>query len=151
MVETIDNGDYSDASLIEIKVPVNMPYSRSQVEYERWNGEIEFNGIHYNYVKRKLCNDTLYLFCIPNISKTQLSNAKTSYAGSISDVSNAGSDKKQPNPFAKKASFENEYDQLNTEDLTFTTAAFLKHHSTFTDRLATHFIDSPGQPPDLFC
>jgi hypothetical protein len=151
MVETLDSGEYNDAALIEIKVPVNMPYSRNQAEYERWDGEIELNGIHYNYVKRKLYNDTLYLFCIPNISKTQLNNAKTAYAGSISDVTDSGSDKKQPNPFAKKLSFENEYDQLTTEYLTFMAVDFLNHHSVLTHDLSNHFIDSLEQPPDILC
>ena len=49
------------------------------------DGEIDINGTHYNYVKRRVNNDTLYLLCIPNQAKTRLLNSKCDYAKQVSD------------------------------------------------------------------
>ena len=62
----LDNNVYDESELIVLKVAVHLPYQTSWSSYERYNGEIELNGIKYRYVKRKLANDTLYLKCIPN-------------------------------------------------------------------------------------
>ncbi|QEC68843.1 hypothetical protein FRZ67_16580 [Panacibacter ginsenosidivorans] len=151
MVEELDNGNYNEAALIEIKVPMDLPYGPQQMEYERFDGEIELNGIHYNYVKRKVYNDTLYLFCVPNLSKTQLNNARTAYAGSSSDVTNPASEKKQSEPFAKKITSENECNKPDNEYLIFTAVASLQKYQLFSPHLSTCFLDSPEQPPDISC
>jgi len=110
LIEHLDNGNYNDASLTEIKIPVHMPYIHNQLEYERWDGSIELNGVQYNYVKRKLYNDTLYLLCLPNIDKTELHNAKTAYAAGVSDT-NTDESKKPVESSLKKMIFENVYDR----------------------------------------
>ncbi|HEX7457204.1 MAG TPA: hypothetical protein VF301_02115, partial [Ginsengibacter sp.] len=66
---SLDKNLYSDAQLIELKVPMNLPYQTNWSAYQRYDGEIEVDGIMYKYVKRKVANDTLYLMCIPNTKK----------------------------------------------------------------------------------
>jgi len=149
MVKQLDEGGYSEASLIQIKVPMYMPYSPNQTKYERWDGEIEVNGIHYNYVKRKISSDTLYLYCLPNNDKTELYKAKNDYAGSINDVDDPSSNKKQSAPSEKKGAFENDYD-CNTGEYNFlNNAAALKLYTTFPSHLINRSAGSPEQPPDL--
>ena len=46
----LDNKEYDASTLIEIKVPVSLPYQTDWKEFERVDGEIEFNGMHYKYV-----------------------------------------------------------------------------------------------------
>lgn len=75
----LDNHFYDESELIELKIPVNLPYQASWTSYERYNGEIELNGKMYKYVKRKLSNDTLYLKCIPNTKKMRLETAKNDF------------------------------------------------------------------------
>src|SRR5688572_5669011 len=70
---------YSDAELIEVKVPLRLPYQVSTAGFERFDGEVEMNGVHYNYVKRKVQNDTLVLLCLPNEAKTEVSNARETF------------------------------------------------------------------------
>jgi hypothetical protein len=72
----LDNNSYDESQLVELKVPVNLPYLNNRPDYERYNGEIELSGVLYKYVKRKLVNDTLYLMCIPNTKKMHLELAK---------------------------------------------------------------------------
>ena len=51
--ESISAGTYSDDQLVEIKIPLNMPYY-SDMDYQVVYGETEWNGRHYRYVKRKV-------------------------------------------------------------------------------------------------
>ncbi|HET9823873.1 MAG TPA: hypothetical protein VFP87_00995 [Chitinophagaceae bacterium] len=71
----IDVNDYNEAQLIEIRVPLNMPYQNNSSEFERHYGEIEVNGKLYTYVKRKIEDGVLILKCIPNTEKQNLKNA----------------------------------------------------------------------------
>ncbi|ULQ54255.1 hypothetical protein [Flavihumibacter fluvii] len=106
----IDNGEYSDAQLVEVKIPYPLPYSTNWKDYERVNGEMEVNGTHYNYVKRKLSNDTLYLMCIPNTEKTKLGMAKHNYLNVVNGVNdNNGSKKSTTSQDAFQKSFSAEY------------------------------------------
>lgn len=68
----IDNNEYNDAELTEIRVAMNMPYQQRFTEFERHYGQITVDGKEYNYVKRKVEGDVLVLQCLPNKSKTHL-------------------------------------------------------------------------------
>ena len=72
LVQQLDESDYCDTDLIEVKIPLHLPYMQSQSEYERYDGSAEHDGVQYNYVKRRLSNDTLSILCIPNKEKTTL-------------------------------------------------------------------------------
>lgn len=73
---SLDNHDYDEAQLIELKIPVHIAYQGNWADYQRYDGEINLNGVAYKYVKRKLVNDTLYLKCIPDTKKMNLQKAK---------------------------------------------------------------------------
>lgn len=97
LVEQLDNKEYNDDDLLEMKVPLPMPYQTTWSSFERYDGEIEINGIHYNYVKRKVVNDTLILMCIPNHDKMKLNSAKEQFFSMVNDV-NQQSDQQNPSP-----------------------------------------------------
>jgi len=86
LLARIDNKGFDEQKLLEIKVPLQLPYTTDWKEYERFDGEIEISGVHYNYVKRKLSGDTLYLLCLPNEGKTQIHQVKTEYAKKVNDI-----------------------------------------------------------------
>lgn len=116
IIVQLDKGDYHDAQLVEVKIPYPLPYSTNWNAYERVNGEIEVNGIHYNYVKRKLSNDTLYMMCIPNAEKTKLSVAKNDYLNVVNGVAENNSGKKAPaSQDALQKSFGAEYNFIATD------------------------------------
>ena len=71
----LDNNDYDESQLIEIRVALDMPYQVSQSEFERHYGEIEIGGKSYTYVKRKIENGYLVLKCISNNSKDRIKTA----------------------------------------------------------------------------
>lgn len=104
----IERGAYSDEDLILVKVPMTIPYSTNWNDYERYDGEIEWGGVHYNYVKRKLQNDTLYVMCLPNTVQTNLHKAQKQYADHVNDLPA----QKKNDTGVKKVSLAGEYDQL---------------------------------------
>jgi hypothetical protein len=80
MSAAIDSNAYQPSDLFEIKVPLNMPYASVSNSFERYDGSIEIKGLHYNYVERKVQNDTLVLVCIQNKAQNLLTVAKDKYA-----------------------------------------------------------------------
>ena len=90
LIDKLDKEEYADNELIEMKVPLPMPYQTNWSSFERYNGEIEINGILYNYVKRKVWNDTLILMCIPNHDKMQLNSAKEQFFSLVNDLDQKG-------------------------------------------------------------
>jgi len=100
--QKLDAGDYDINQLVEIKIPFKVAYQASWSEYETFYGETKWNGEYYQYVKRKLSNDTLYLLCIPHDEKTKIHAAKTDYFKSINNLpSEGGPQKSQQNSFVK--------------------------------------------------
>jgi hypothetical protein len=90
LVTQLDNEEYTDDQLIEMKVPLPMPYQTNWSSFERYNGEIMIEGVHYNYVKRKVWNDTLILLCIPNHEKMKLNSAKEQFFSLVNDLDQKG-------------------------------------------------------------
>jgi len=103
LTQQLDNNQYNDSELIEVKIALHTPYLTSWSAYERVDGEVEVNGVVYSYVKRKIHNDTLSLLCLPNKNKTQLRAARVEYAGHVNDVPSNAKDtrafKKNPAGF----------------------------------------------------
>jgi hypothetical protein len=72
----LDRNEFDESSLIEIKVALNLPYQTSWTGFERIDGDIELNGKHYKYLKRKVCNDSLILLCLPDDYKEKIEKGK---------------------------------------------------------------------------
>jgi hypothetical protein len=104
MIARIDQQDYRDQDLLEIRVPVSLPYQTNWTEFERVDGEVDFAGVHYSYVKRKFCNDTLILLCLPNAEKTKLFNARETFFSLVNDLQQDQPLKQSPLP-VKAAKF----------------------------------------------
>ncbi len=124
-----------------------MPYLSNNKSYERCDGQVEVNGIQYNYVQRMVTNDTLYLYCIPNNKKTQLNNTKNLYAKQNADTTPG----KSGQPVLKKINFFNEYSS-GTLNFTFDTYHTSSNQPiAFSDCITLKgFTTNHLQPPDLF-
>jgi len=83
--QKIAAGKYSDEQLVEISIPLNMPYY-SDKDYENVYGETDWNGEHYRYVKRKVSGNTLYLLCLPNKEKTSIIKVKNEFTKAVNDI-----------------------------------------------------------------
>jgi hypothetical protein len=142
----IDNKKYADTDLVLVKVPMLLPYSANLAAYERYDGEIEWGGVHYNYVKRKMVNDTLYVLCLPNEHRTKLFDAEDTYGQQVNDM--ATSKQKESNSTVKKVIVGNEYDQ---PELIFSLTTYMpltgKHSSGSTASLLHIYLDGSIRPP----
>ena len=96
LIAQLDNEEYADDQLMEIKVPLPVPYQTNWSSFERVNGEIVVDGIQYNYVKRKVWNDTLIVLCIPNHQKMKLNSAKEQFFSLVNDLNHNNTNDKHP-------------------------------------------------------
>lgn len=145
---SVDNNDYDESQLLEVRVPLNMPYQNNQTEFERHYGEMEVNGKYYTYVKRKIEDGVLVLLCLPNSSKEKIKAAGNDYFKVANGLDQEKSDKKQGsnNNFAKN--FWSEYDGRETDfNIVNSSDLINKKFSTLTFTLQDLCLHSPGQPP----
>ena len=96
--QKLETGDYDEAMLMEIKIPLQLPYYTNWSQYERHYGEAEWNGEHYQYVMRKLYNDTLYLLCIPHTEKNNIQIAAADIFRSVNNIQHDGIPQKSHQP-----------------------------------------------------
>jgi hypothetical protein len=68
----INSGDYSDEDLSLFKVPLQQYYEGSGKDFNRVEGDFEYNGKFYEKVKERLINDTIYIYCLNNEKEEQL-------------------------------------------------------------------------------
>jgi hypothetical protein len=98
----LDAGSYDVNDLVEVKIPLNLPYYTDWTGYEDFNGEAEYKGEIYQYVKRKVTADTLYLLCIPHTEKNDLQIAKSDFYKSANNLQHDGAPQKGNQPPAIK-------------------------------------------------
>lgn len=111
MEACLDNGDYSEADLKRIDVPLSLPYTTDWSEPERVDGSITFNGQEYKYVKRIFTNGIMTYWCIQNNASTKINAKATDYFGKVNGL--PGNEGHKKNSALKKAfsDFDNGYTQ----------------------------------------
>ena len=145
--EKIDAGQYSDDQLVEIKIPLKVPYYTS-TKYEPYYGETKFNGEHYRYVKRKVSNDTVYFLCIPHTEKNNIAAAKTDFIKSVNDIQNNSSQKQGQSSLVKLILSDYLPKEKISDDALI--LSVLKNITSFNYQLVSQF--EPGtatQPPEM--
>ena len=146
MITALDEKKYSETDLIQLKLPLNIPYITNWNDYKRCDGDIVLNGVHYNYVKQKVFNDTMYLYCIPNQQKTELNKTENEFAKQAADNS---ANKKSEQSSVKRINPVNEYSSA-LHQYNFSTLLSYTNKFPFFNigKTAKVFITYPIQPPD---
>ena len=86
---------YDQAELVSIKVPANyMAYCHHSVQFENFNGQIEISGVPYNFVKRRIYNDSIEMLCIPNQKMMELQNCENDFLKLVNDLKPLAQNKK---------------------------------------------------------
>ena len=136
----IDHNEYDEADLLELRVPLNMPYQQRYTEFERYYGQISIEGTTYQYVKRKIEGDVLVLKCIPHHSKDRLNNLAAVIAHS-----NSNSEPTPAKSTVKVFSFECEpVTETSFRQQQYSTAAPMANYQvSCTDG----FLAAPYSPP----
>lgn len=144
----IDNQEYAEADLIEISVPLNIPYQVNQPEFERHYGQIEIDGKIYSYVKRKVENGFLVLKCIPNESREDIEQGGTEFFKKANGLDHNQPEKKSAGNSSFAKGFFGECDDRN--DLPGLQAIVCqtgKSFGNFIALLVNASLTQPGKPP----
>jgi hypothetical protein len=151
MQAQLDINNYSEADLITIKVPLSLPYGPNSQNFERVNGSIDIDGVNYQYVKRRMYNDTLELKCIPNTAKTTIKNARDEFSKLASDFVNLNTSK-------KSSGNQNHPVKYSVQDFTgdhyfdlYQLTAFLNpvYFQTYSQFNNSSYLQRLEQPPEL--
>ena len=92
IMDLLDATEHLSDEMMEIRVPVYLPYHTNWTAPERINGELVIDGVHYNYVSRRLLNDTLILQVIPNHERTRIRHARETFFALVNDMQSTESD-----------------------------------------------------------
>lgn len=146
----LDNKEYDESQLIEVKVALNVPYQIEQTDFERHYGEMEVDGKYYTYVKRKVENGFLVLKCIPNSDKEKIKAAGNDFFKMTNGLEGNQPDKKQNNTSGFAKNFWSEYDDRETDYTidalsAIRTETYLNNTSLYQDI----YTAAPAQPPEL--
>jgi hypothetical protein len=150
----LDNSQYNEEELVEIRVPLGLPYQTDWDDFERVDGEIQLKGVHYKYVKRKVKNGELVLKCILNLSKQQVLNARDVFFKLVNDLDQLTASKKrhkQPGKATLKINI-GDYEQysffpnLNCVAATKIACLPFAHNGYFNG----FHPQKPEQPPEFF-
>ena len=144
--QKISAGQYTDDQLVEIRIPLNMPYY-SDKDYENVYGETDFNGEHYRYVKRKVSNNTLYLLCLPNKEKTSIAKVKNEFTKAVNDIPTGKQESQQKTNLIKLLTTEFRVTETTVNSTIFSSLSlqFINRNSAVAD-LFTPLTDA--QPPE---
>ena len=144
--QKISSGKYSDEQLVEIRIPLNMPYYTDK-DYENVYGETDFNGEHYRFVKRKVSGNTLYLLCLPNKEKTSIANAKNEFTKAVNDIPANKQGSQQKNGLIKllTAEFQVNKTTFDINNYSISSLSFVSRNADVKD-LFTPLTE--GQPPE---
>lgn len=83
----LDRRQYDESQLISIKVPLkHLSYYNSSTSFERVDGQIDIDGIPYQFVKRRIYHDSLEVLCIPNQTVLKLRISKDDYFKTVNDI-----------------------------------------------------------------
>lgn len=144
----LDNNDYAESDLLEMRVAINMPYQTSQMEFERHYGEIEIDGKYYTYVKRKIEDGFLILKCIPNSSKEKIKAAGNDFFKMANGLDQDQPGKKQEGNSSFAKNFWSEYD--GQENNVCLNPLFIAGSDIFLRKSSSLFdviLPSQGHPP----
>jgi hypothetical protein len=151
LIASLDENNYSESDLISIKVPaVHLSYYVNSRNFERVDGKVEIEGVQYNYVKRRLFNDSLELLCIPNKKATQLKTAREEFFKLVNDLQHPGHAKKADQHSNSFKCFNGEYySDQNQFTVQGQTAVSLKATDHYLLQITSVDLSRAGQPPDL--
>lgn len=144
----IDSEQLDESKLIEIKIPINLPYHTEWEEFESYSGDVKVNGVYYKYVKRKVVVDSLILLCIPNHEKLAFESSRDKFFKLINDLKN---------PVEKKSGFlyknliSDYLHKENTINLSLQPTELKVSYKYFPSFVSSICLEKPVKPPEYQC
>ena len=76
----------------------HLSYYNTTAGFERVNGEVEIDGVPYQYVQRRIYNDSVEFLLIPNRATLNLRSGRDVYFGLINDLQQPQKGQKDSRP-----------------------------------------------------
>lgn len=149
LVSLIEENNYNESELVSMKTPINLPYYSNSPKFERVDGEMEIEGVIYQYVERRVYNDSIEIRVLPNQDRLHIKNAKESFDKLASDFEQKLADKKSVpvnKSSAKLISFDY-IDQDNKWSLTSFVPRKMVIGNRFDERLLSVCLPIQAPPP----
>ena len=148
---SLDQNNYDGSALISFKVPVtSLAYYTNSSGYERVNGQIDINGVRYQYVKRRIFGDSLEVVCLPNITSMKLQTASNDFFRQVNDLQQQNQGKKNSTHPVRDNS--KDYRPATTDVIVpdALAQALVKATSLYTPaRLPSVYAPTADNPPEL--
>jgi hypothetical protein len=141
----LDNDWYNEAELVSIKTPLNLPYYLNSVEFEKISGSIEIEGVEYEYVKRRVYNDSLELLCLPDKRQEKLKNAEVDFTKMTAEVPGSSNTKKNA---ASKIMLPEYCDVTPQYGISISGVVTNKYYSFNTTLSVRNFSTKQDKPPE---
>lgn len=145
-----DEEKYDESQLISVKTSFPLPYLVNSADFERWDGEINIDGILYKYVKRRFINDSIEFLCIPDRHSMNLQTARDNFFRLANDLQQDQPGKKTDHstiPSFKQVL--NDYcEEIKGWDFSLAEIK-LSHHAFYHSHHTGFYAYSQGQPPDI--
>lgn len=145
-VAQLDAGNYNDADLVQVSIPLSLPYISDNEDFERVDGQVTHEGKIYKYVKRKISGNNLVILCVKDEAATQLSQTKKAYYSAVTDA---------PAAPKKDAAGKNSFKNIITEALLlqrwqFSACATIPQRFILIHQALSSLLQTPpqGQPPE---
>lgn len=146
---SIDQKTFNSNQLIELKVPLNIPYYQN-TGFERYEGSITIKGVVYSYVERKISDGYLILKCLPDWKSQQAKEKTGDYFSKANGIDKNGTNKSDPSQSKIKISIDDFDEHIFLPGLEFAETVIHKFGKIKENQLPQHFISSCKQPPEIF-
>jgi hypothetical protein len=80
----LDADNYKETETVTFKFHLAVPYFTNQ-DFERAEGQFEYNGEYYHLVKKSYANDTLQLVCVKNHDSKRIGTALGDFVKTFAD------------------------------------------------------------------
>ncbi len=144
----LDQHKYKESDLISFKLHLNLPYISSSTEFESVEGNIDINGINYQYVKKRFFNDTLEILCVPNFTKSYIKDSKNDFAKQLNDIASSNNSKKNSSNQIVKSGISDLIQEHHFDIYQHIYTSKLKHDSYHTFFSSFDFLQGLDQPPE---
>jgi uncharacterized FlgJ-related protein len=131
LLARLDADEVSDHDAVVFSVPITLPYPIHEAEYQRTDGDFEYQGEYFKLVKQKIENDTLFLVCVKNKEARKIARALTDYSKLANNIPTE-SNKAALNFLAKLFK---DFNPENSLDLSY---------STYLERIIIYFDSVPA-------
>ncbi len=145
----LDNKNYDASQIIELDSKIVLPYVADMSSFERVDGEVIIDGVHYKFVERKYENGRVIYRCIPNTEKIKLYSARSAFYQLMNEIQETSNQTKHPaNPFSAKKTL-SDYELLQYTKLSYSICELFSPGSfTITPNISNISLGINSPPPE---